>query len=101
MQEMKEEMGRRIETLEKRILDREDERENLLKQIADCDRQIREQRLLASQYREALRRLAEVGLHPDPIAVVRMSDTISQVEADRIHRALASRAKAKGGPIAG
>lgn len=88
MQELKSEMNGRIHTLERRIASCKTERENLLKQITDCDRQIREETALADQYREALRQLAAVGLRRDPVAVVRMPDTISQVEADRIHRAL-------------
>jgi hypothetical protein len=99
MQELKAEMNGRIRTLEKRIAACKTERENLLKQIAGCDEQIKEETALAAQYREALSQLATVGLHREPIAVVPMPDSISQVEADGIHRALTAYAKASGSPL--
>jgi len=88
MQELKSEMNGRIHTLERRIAASKTERENLLKQVGDCDRQIKEETALATQYRDALRHLDAVGLHRDPVAVVHMPDSVSLVEAARIHRVL-------------
>jgi hypothetical protein len=57
MQELKDEMNRRIKTLESHIEHSQGERENLLQQIAGYEQQITDDQKLAKQYREALRRL--------------------------------------------
>jgi DNA repair exonuclease SbcCD ATPase subunit len=99
MQELKAEMKNRIKTLERSIERCEAERERLLTQCTQVDEQIKEEKTLVEQYRDALRRLSSIGLHPDPVVVVRMPDAVGQVEAEGIHRALTAYAKANGSPL--
>lgn len=88
MQELMDEMNDRIETLEGHIAYCERQRQIDLDQAAAHARKIEAEKKLLTQYRDALRRLSSIGLHADPIAVVRMPDTMTQVEADRISQAL-------------
>jgi len=57
MQELKNEMKNRIKTLERSIERCEAERERLLTQCAQVDEQIKEEKTLVEQYRQALGQL--------------------------------------------
>lgn len=58
MQELRDEMNRRIKTLDSHVEHCAGEREQLLTQVAGYDQQIKDEKALAAQYREALRQLA-------------------------------------------
>lgn len=57
MQAARDEMSRRIKTLERHMEHCGTEREQLLSQVAEIDKQIEDDKKLAADYREVLRRL--------------------------------------------
>jgi chaperonin cofactor prefoldin len=57
MQAAREEMKRRIATLNKHVEHCEEQRRDLLKQVSEFDQQIETDKALAADYEEVLRRL--------------------------------------------
>ena len=88
MQELIDEMNDRIETLEGHIAYCQRQREQDLEKVERQAKTIEAEKKLLTQYRDALRRLSSIGLHADPIVVVRMPDSTLPSVADQVRRAL-------------